>query len=349
MFYILLAFIFYAILFNTLSITLLIALKRPQRPDRGQNATHCRACNVLLIEHNHGCQWDDLKQVPIAQINIREDFSMLKEYVTTDTSTLSEVEQRLLLDYFRYKEVVSELKSNYPELAKQYGILDEPKKRKVKVASEPIETVQETIEDWLQDSFPGLKSGRNKLGGGTCRLSASKITAKMVERMDAEYTAIYGITEREILVSKCPKCNGHFRTSFERTDEFEVDEEDYQRKIRKQVTRFTCDDCGHTLIGSCGDYLVNKEYDAVANANGRPQIVTEPALSISRINENNADDLTEAQIDELEHEPISELCYCDKCEQNFEDSEMDNGNCPFCGSRIVDEPIEAELAYSNIM
>jgi hypothetical protein len=330
MFYILLAIATFCIFYSTLSITLMCTLKRSKQADRGQIATHCRACNVLLIEHNHGCQWDDLKQVPIEQINITESETM---QTITATDTLSDIEQRLLMDYFKYKEVVNQIKTDYPELAKQYGILDEPKKRTRKAASEPIsEPVQETIETWLQDSFPGLKSGRNKLGGGTCRLSLKNVTAKMVERMDAEYTAIYGITEREMLVSKCPKCNGHFRTSFERTDEFEVDKEDYQRKIRKQITRFTCDDCGHTLIGSCGDYLVNKEYDAVANAKPKPlQYMTDKPVH----------NITDEQIDELTDEPIDSNT-CEKCGCHYF-THNDDGSC------VVDEPIESELAYSNIM
>jgi hypothetical protein len=162
MYYILLAIIFYAILFNTLSITLLIALKTPQRTDRGQNATHCRACNVLLIEHNHGCQFETTKPIEVIDYcNIcehwychtcehcksTEGMSFVTPDTTPDTPDVKinteevnmkyceicgesyfthngdgscisdrelEIENQLLSDYFKYRDMVMELKALPP-------------------------------------------------------------------------------------------------------------------------------------------------------------------------------------------------------------------------------------------
>ena len=91
-----------------MAITMVRTLKTQQRPDRGHKTevTHCRACNVLLIEHNHGCQWDDLKQVPITP-DTTPDIS----------ATIADIENHLLSDYERYRDMLMELKALPPGIA----------------------------------------------------------------------------------------------------------------------------------------------------------------------------------------------------------------------------------------
>lgn len=326
--YIILAIAFYCIILNCMAITMVTALKTHQRPNRPQ-IEHCRACNVLLIEHNHGCQWDDLKQVPIeadnhycetcgqsyavhnddgsciddseidTQINIKEDVKTMN-----DTELLA-----------KYNEILNEIKQR-PELA---HVLK--KTRKVKqAASEPI------LEDWLQDSFPGYKSGRNKLGGGNCHVSTFTLKQANIDRINARYIELNGQpVEREMLVSKCPKCNGHFRTSFERDMSLIEEDKEYQgRIIHKLITRYTCDDCGHVEIDtsdrSGGKYLCDKNFDMVAKY-AKSEPIPCP--------------LSETELDTIEDEPIDTNIVCQSCKQVFDQDEMDGVNCPFCGSQVL--------------
>lgn len=318
--YILLAFAIFCIFYSTMAISLCRTLKRSKQADKDEIITHCRACNVLLIEHNHGCQWDDLKQVPITdkqadivpiEINIKEDVQTMN-----DTELLA-----------KYNEILDEIKQR-PELA---HVLKPKRTRKTaNVASEPI------LEDWLQDSFPGYKSGRNKLGGGNCHVSTFTLKQANIDRINARYLELNGQpVEREMLVSKCPKCNGHFRTSFERDMSIVEEDKEFEgRIIHKLITRYTCDDCGHVEIdqsGSNGKYLCDKGFDMVAKYSKSEPILC--PLSIGEIQENNADDMP--NMDDIEDEPIDTNIVCDSCKQVFDQDEMDGVNCPFCGSQVL--------------
>lgn len=98
--YIILAIAFYCILLNTLSITMVIALKRSKQADRPQ-IEHCRACNILLTEHNHGCLEVDLRQVPI-----------VPDVETPDVSTtIADVENQLLSDYKQYQALITHVRA----------------------------------------------------------------------------------------------------------------------------------------------------------------------------------------------------------------------------------------------
>ena len=119
--YIILAFAIFTIFYSTLSLTLVRTLKPHHGAIRGHNVaveiaeiTHCRACNVLLIDHNHGCKPDDLKQAIQAEININGDVKMeLSTITATDTSTLTDIEARLLLDYYKYRDIVNQIIAKY--------------------------------------------------------------------------------------------------------------------------------------------------------------------------------------------------------------------------------------------
>ncbi len=355
--YIILAYIVFCIFYSTMAITLCRTLKRSKQADSDQN-THCRVCNVLLFEHNHSCELErscnydcehcdtregchtwlnrDLERsltiLPIQEAETviinKKEVNMLSNYTQKDTDNLSEIEKQLLMDYFRFREVVNQIKADYPHLITEYEIENKPKRtRKAKEA-------QTDIEDWQQINFTWLKTGRNKLGGGTCRISASKLTQKSLDRMWDDYNQAYGVTEREQLVSKCPKCNGHFRTTFERGDELVQDEEDNSRMVRLQFTRYTCDDCGHTLTSKkSGEYLVKADYDMVANS-----IPSKPIYdSENGYNNDRCDpELSETEIDEIENEPQDELYKCPACKQMAYESELDEGNCPTCGATILE-------------
>jgi hypothetical protein len=81
-----------------MAITLCRTLKPSKQADTRQNVTHCRACNVLLIEHNHGCRLEDLQRVPIQAVKVNKTESV-------------DVVNQLLSDYLKYRELVMELKA----------------------------------------------------------------------------------------------------------------------------------------------------------------------------------------------------------------------------------------------
>jgi hypothetical protein len=97
-----------------MAITLTRTLKPSKQDDRPQ-IEHCRACDVLLIEHNHGCKWDDLKQVAITP-DILQDSDI--------SATVADVENYLLADYERYRDSLLELKALPPGITHVDGDTD---------------------------------------------------------------------------------------------------------------------------------------------------------------------------------------------------------------------------------
>lgn len=339
--YILLAIMAYAIILNCMAITMVRTVKTHQRPIRPQNAqverivldsTHCRACNVLLVEHNHGCRETDLRQVPIVadietpdiiidttpdtpdvKIKQGEDVKMeLRTHTNQDTVNLSDIEAKLLLDYYRYKDIVNQIKTDYPALAKQYGILDDAKpKRTRKIAPVAEESPNEL---GLIDTLAHYKTGKNKLGGSCGMVHTFTIKQSNLDRIQARFNEVWGaMPERERLVSKCPDCTGHYRTSFERDCTVLLDDEEFEgRKIRKLMTRYTCDNCSKTELNEqSGLYLKSSKSEPIPCP------------------------LPETELDTIADEPLDTNIVCDSCKQVFDQDEMDGENCPFCGSQVL--------------
>jgi len=282
--YILLAILFYAILFNAGTLVLITALNRQKTTDRPQkSATITATVKTTIAEPCEICEYHDCQTCadykpeaiePIPEviseiiqnvvidtvINKVEVSDMLRTYTDKPTDGLTEIEAQLLLDYFKFKETVNQIKTNHAELIDQFD-LDELKKKTRKVKS--IELPVTPDDYWMADNFPWLRTGKNKLGGGTCRLSATSIKPATIARMDDWYNSQNPPVEREMLLSTCPDCAGHMRTEFKRTTILEQDEEDHKRKIRKMVTVYTCDKCGKTDAdsGSCGKYLKSAQVE----------------------------------------------------------------------------------------
>ncbi len=237
--YLLLAFIFYAILLNTSALILITYLNRQNSADRSQKSAITNTA-VSVIE--------------TVKINKVEDYSMLKTYTDKSTEGLNEIEKQLLLDYFTFKETIAKIKADNAELIAEF----DPDKKRTRKAKE----FDYSQEYWLTDSLPYIKVGRNKLGGGNGKISVKAIKPEDVERMNAWYNSRNPHVEREQLLSICD-CGGHMRTEFKRTDELIQDEEDSNRQIRKAITVYTCDNCGKTDIdekGSSGKYLKSAEF-----------------------------------------------------------------------------------------
>jgi len=105
--YIILAFAIFTIFYSTLSLTLVRTLKPSHGAIKGYKSqtaiqeTHCRACNIILVDHNHGCQWADLQRIPIATPDTTPDI----------TATIADIENHLLADYERYRDTLIKLKA----------------------------------------------------------------------------------------------------------------------------------------------------------------------------------------------------------------------------------------------
>jgi hypothetical protein len=178
------------------------------------------------------------------------DRMALANFTTMNITTLDELETEILLDYFKGQEAIKHLQNGYSYLATQFGITFEPvkKPRKVKTV---IEQAQEVVEnhDSIPDTMAHLTSGKNALGGANGHITNHiKFTPKVLAELAERFNKNWGtIPERTRLISTCPKCNGHLRTSFTYDDnELVRDEQDTSRQIRQSYTVFNCDSCGHT-------------------------------------------------------------------------------------------------------
>ncbi len=103
--YIILAFAIFTIFYSTLSLTLVRTLKTSHGAIKGHKSqtaiqeTHCRACNVLLVNHNHGCIFE--RFTPDVVPDTTPDIS----------ATIADIENHLLSDYERYRDTLIELKA----------------------------------------------------------------------------------------------------------------------------------------------------------------------------------------------------------------------------------------------
>jgi hypothetical protein len=124
-----------------MAITMVRTFKTQQRPIKGYKSqtaiqeTHCRACNVLLIEHNHSCEFEAVKTEAVDYCNICEHWycntcehcksTEGMEFVTPDISaTIADVENYLLADYERYRDMLTELKALPPGITHADGDTD---------------------------------------------------------------------------------------------------------------------------------------------------------------------------------------------------------------------------------
>lgn len=136
----------------------------------------------------------------------------------TDTreSKLSFDEVSILIDYYKGQQAIKKLQNGHSYLCEELGIdfTTAPSSTQVTANPASIIKVAEKIvkkhkaKTQADIDFPWIKSGRNKRGGGNCKISVSPVTLESSMRSYARCVAA-GITspyKSEQAIPTCPTC-----------------------------------------------------------------------------------------------------------------------------------------------